>query len=85
MIATTLSSHEFNEDPSSARKAADNGPVFISSGGRPTHVLLSIEDYQKLARQQSSIVELLAMPDGASIEFDPPRMRDGLRPGSRLR
>ena len=31
-----------------AKKAAAEGPVFITDRGRPAHVLLTIEDYQRL-------------------------------------
>ena len=48
MMPTTLSSREFNQDTSRAKKAAADGPVFITDRGRPAHVLLTIEDYQKL-------------------------------------
>ena len=35
---TTLSSREFNQNASEAKKAANNGPVFITDRGRPAHV-----------------------------------------------
>ena len=79
MTITTLSSREFNQDASGAKKAAKRGPVFITDRGRPAHVLLSIEQYEKLTGDQPSIVELLAMASGAAVKFDPPRLRDGLR------
>lgn len=44
MTITTLSSREFNQDTSSAKKATRQGPVIITDRGRPAHVLLSIED-----------------------------------------
>lgn len=74
MTKTTLSSREFNQDTSGAKKAALRGPVFITDRGRPAHVLLSFEDYQKLTGKQPSIVEQLAMPGGDAIEFEPPRL-----------
>lgn len=49
MRVTTLSSREFNQDMSGAKKAARKGPVFITDRGRPAHVLMSIEDYRRLA------------------------------------
>jgi prevent-host-death family protein len=73
---TTLSSREFNQDASRAKKAAKNGPVFITDRGRPAHVLLSIEEYQKIKGKGKSIAELLAMPEAAEIEFEPPRLDD---------
>lgn len=74
MTITTLSSREFNQDASRAKKAAQSGPVFITDRGRPAHVLLTIEEYQRVTRSQASIVDLLAMPDAAEIDFEPPRL-----------
>jgi prevent-host-death family protein len=76
---TTLSSREFNQDTSRAKKAARKGPVFITDRGRPAHVLLSIDEYQKIKGETKSLADLLAMPEAAEIEFDPPRMGDILR------
>jgi prevent-host-death family protein len=75
---TSLSSREFNQDTSRAKKAAAKGPVFITDRGRPAHVLLTIEDYQKLTGANANIVDMLAMPDAADIEFEPPRLRGPL-------
>jgi prevent-host-death family protein len=80
MPITTLSSREFNQDASGAKKAAANGPVFITDRGQPRHVLLSIEDYRKLTGDQRNIVDALAMDDDATIEFEPPRISIGNRP-----
>jgi prevent-host-death family protein len=75
MTITTLSSREFNQDTSRAKKAALNGPVFITDRGKPAHVLLSIEEYQRITGQRRNIADLLAMPPGLSdIELElPPR------------
>ena len=78
MAITTLTSREFNQDTSRAKQETRKGPVFITDRGRPAHVLLSIEDYQRLAGQQRSIVEALSMPGLSGIEFDPPRLRGPL-------
>jgi prevent-host-death family protein len=75
MTITTISSREFNQDTSGAKKAARRGPVFITDRGRPAHVLLSIDDYQRLTGAHANIVDLLAMPGGADIDFEPPRLR----------
>ncbi len=69
MTITTLSSREFNQDTSGAKKAAKSGPVIITDRGKPAHVLLSIEEYQKLSGLTLSIVEMLAMPGAADIEL----------------
>ncbi len=80
MAITTLSSREFNQDTSRAKKAASAGPVFITDRGRPAHVLLSIEDYQRITGGPRKIADALAMPDLADIEFDPPRVDIRARP-----
>lgn len=76
MAITTLSSREFNQETGRAKKAARNGPVFITDRGRPAHVLLSIKEYQEITSKGKSILDLLAMPDADLIEFEPPRMGD---------
>jgi prevent-host-death family protein len=80
MPITTLSSREFNQRASEAKRAAKNGPVFITDRGRPAHVLMSLEDYQRLTGQRRNIADALAMPDGADIEFEPPRVAIETRP-----
>ena len=80
MTITTLSSRELNQDVSRAKKAAKNGPVFITDRGKPAHVLLSIEEYQRLTKQGRSIADSLAMPGIAGIEFEPQRVTIGTRP-----
>ena len=80
MIVTTLSSRAFDQDTSRAKKAAQNGPVFITDRGRPAHVLLSIEEYRKIAGEAASIIDLLAMPGSEDVEFNPPRAEILARP-----
>lgn len=77
MAITTLSSREFNQDTSRAKRAARQGPVFITDRGRPAHVLLTIEQYQEIKGKRENIADLLAMPEAAEIEFEPPRL-DGI-------
>ncbi len=76
MTITTLSSREFNQHASDAKKAANSGPVFITDRGRPAHVLLSIKDYQRLTGGQQKIAELLAMPGIEDIELTIPVQKD---------
>ena len=73
-MPTTISSRAFNQDTGAAKRAAKRGPVFITDRGRPSHVLLSIEDYRKIASTPATIVDLLAMSDAAEIEFEAPRL-----------
>ena len=80
MAVTTLSSREFNQDTSRAKKAAKDGPVFITDRGKPAHVLLSIEEYRRLSGSGFNIVELLSSPGVEDIAFDPPRLGHLQRP-----
>ena len=78
MAVTTLTSREFNQDTSGAKKAARRGPVFITDRGRPAHVLLTIEDYRRLTGGDMSLAEALAQPGDANFEFEPPRAGGGI-------
>lgn len=80
MPITTLSSRKFNQDTSGAKKAARKGPVFITDRGRPAHVLLTIEDYRKIAGGSASIIDMLAMPGVEDIAFEPARVGNLHRP-----
>ena len=80
MTITTLSSREFQQNANQAQKAARSGPVFITNRGRPTQVLLSIEEYQRITGQRRSIVEALSMPGLSDIDVEFPRSRELPRP-----
>lgn len=76
MTITTLSSREFNQHASDAKRAANNGPVFITDRGHPAHVLLNIEDYRRLTGARQKIADLLSMPGTEETEFEAPKLRD---------
>ena len=69
----TVSAREFNQDVSAAKRAAAEGPVIITDRGRPSHVLLTIDDYNRLTGRRVDLVDWLE-----TIEFDPEPMRLGL-------
>lgn len=80
MAITKLTSREFNQDTAKAKKAAQRGPVIITDRGRAAHVLLTIEDYERLTRGSETIVELLGMPNAEEVDFEPPRAERLHRP-----
>jgi prevent-host-death family protein len=81
MTITTLSSREFNQDTGRAKIAAHSGPVFITDRGRPAHVLLTFEDYQRLTGSQDSIIDLLGLPsEVADIDLEIRSAGDLVRP-----
>lgn len=73
---TIMSSREFNQDTALAKRAARNGPVIITDRGRPSHVLMSMEEYQRLEKKPRSLAEALAddRPD-ADFDWEPPRLQ----------
>jgi prevent-host-death family protein len=79
MAITTVSSREFNQDTSGAKKAAAKGPVFITDRGRPAHVLLTIREYMRMKKKQPTLPELLAMPNAEDIDFEIPSRHERVR------
>lgn len=80
MTTTTLSSREFNQDTSRAKKAATGGTVFITDRGKPAHVLLSIEEYQRLSGKNRNIADLLAAPEPTHADLDIPARSERAKP-----
>jgi prevent-host-death family protein len=80
MTVTTMTSREFNQDTSRAKKAAAKGPVIITDRGQPAHVLLTIEEYQRLTGHAMSLVEALAQPGDGDFAFEPPRAGGLVKP-----
>ena len=80
MTITTVSSRQFNQDASGAKKAAKDGPVFITDRGRPAHVLLTFDEYKRLTGGRAKIADLLAMPGIEDVELEIPPLRDLAHP-----
>jgi prevent-host-death family protein len=80
MSATTMSSREFNQSTSEAKKASTGGPVFITDRGRPSHVLLNIDEYRRLTGGYTTLLEAIAMKEVADDDFEAPRVDIGVRP-----
>lgn len=74
---SVVSSREFNHDVSAVKRAAIRGPVIITDHGRPSHVLLSFADYQRLTGTAGSLGEAFVLDE--EIDFEPVRPRDSLR------
>ena len=77
MTVHTCSSREFTRDVGAAKRAAAQGPVFITDRGRPAFALLKIEDYYELAgKHDISLLDLMdSIPGGEGIEFEPEKIR----------
>jgi PHD/YefM family antitoxin component YafN of YafNO toxin-antitoxin module len=64
-----ITSREFNQDVSQAKRAARIEPVFVTDRGKATHVLMSVEAYRKLTGQAETIVDLLAIAAPVSVDL----------------
>lgn len=80
MAYRTFTSREFNQDSSGVKRAALEGPVFITDRGRPSHVLLTIEEYHRLSGGAGTIIDMLAMPRAEDIDFEHPRTEGFAKP-----
>lgn len=78
MPATTVTSREFNQRISRAKRAAVDGPVVSTDRGQPAYVLLSHDAYRRLIGAGPGICELLDQPSVEAIEFDHPAMCRGV-------
>ncbi|MFI5017622.1 MAG: type II toxin-antitoxin system prevent-host-death family antitoxin [Dongiales bacterium] len=78
MTITRLSSRDFNQDVSRAKRAADEGPVIITDRGEPAYVLMRHDAYRRLLSGGPTIRKLLELPGVEDIEFEPPRLGGGI-------
>lgn len=76
MKLSKLSSREFNQDVSRAKRAADKGPVIITDRGEPAYVLMRHDVYKRLAGGEQSILDALYYPGAEDIEFEVPARSD---------
>jgi len=73
MSADTFTSRQFNQDPSSVKRAAKKGPIKITERGVVAYMMMSIEEYLEITGKASTICDLLGDPDTADIEFLVPK------------
>ena len=76
MSIHTFSSRDFTRDVSAAKRAAVDGPVFITDRGRPAFALLKIDDYYRMAGKSApSLLEVMdSITGGEGFDFDPPKL-----------
>ncbi|MBX3570671.1 MAG: type II toxin-antitoxin system Phd/YefM family antitoxin [Rhizobiaceae bacterium] len=83
--STVMPSREFNQDTAKAKRAAEKGPVFVTTRGIATHVLLTKAEYDRLAAAGAadetkepfvSLAEALADPSPeADFDFEVPEFK----------
>lgn len=70
-----MTSREFNQDTARAKREAVQAPVFITDRGKPTHVLLTVEAYERLAKPKKTIAELFYHPGADEVDLPLPERR----------
>jgi PHD/YefM family antitoxin component YafN of YafNO toxin-antitoxin module len=71
----TVTSEDFNQDISGAKRLADKGPVVITDRGKAAYVFMTHDAYQRLKNRKPSILELLANFADKDIAFKPLRLK----------
>lgn len=76
MPVHTFSSRDFTRDVSAAKRAAADGPVFITDRGRPAFALLKIDEYYRITGHgETTLLDVMdGIPGGGGIEFEPQRL-----------
>jgi prevent-host-death family protein len=78
-----MTSREFNQDTARAKREAAKAPVYITDRGRPTHVLVTVEEFERLTGPRKSIADLFYYPGADEVDLplpertiEPPREID---------
>jgi prevent-host-death family protein len=64
-----MTSREFNQNVSGAKRFADDGPVVITDRGAPVYVLMRHEEFQKLTKGEPSLLDVLGHVGGEDIDL----------------
>lgn len=81
--STTFTSRQFNQDTARAKRAAKDGPVFITTRGEPSYVLLTKQEYDRLKKAEEtppkkefkSLAEALAQTEGGDFDYEFPEFK----------
>ena len=75
-MPTTFTARQYNQDASGVKRAANDGPVIITERGRPAHVLMTIEAYERLKNETPRVPLVDFLETLALSEIDLMRERD---------
>ena len=74
MRMSFMTSASFNQNPSRAKKAADERPLVITDHGEARYVLVSYSEFQARWKRPASLLEALRDPrPGKDRDFEPER------------
>jgi len=80
MRMSFMTSAVFNQNPSKAKKQADERPLVITDHGRESYVLMRYSDFRAHWRKSKSLFDALRDPHAVSDkEFQPDRVDFGDR------
>ncbi|SAI47176.1 Uncharacterised protein [Bordetella ansorpii] len=76
MAVITISARDFARDMAAAKRAAAQGPVFITDRGVPRYVLQTVQSYYHATtgKAEPSLLEAMHALPAASDDFEPPRL-----------
>jgi len=67
---STVTDAEFNQRPSQVKQAAESEPVVITEHSRPSFVLMTYAEYQRLHNAPTNLAEWLKMDDPEGLDDD---------------
>ena len=71
MPVTTVTSRDFNREPSRVKKAALGGPVVVTERGKPAYALLRYDDYARLKGGGGTLADFFEGLPVAEIGLEP--------------
>jgi prevent-host-death family protein len=77
-MVAMITSREFNQNPSEAKRAAEHGPVIVTDRGEPAFVLLRYDTYRQMTGERGpSLLDLLRQDEPeADFDFSAQRIDD---------
>lgn len=84
MATATLPSRKIEPDLTDLLHESNEGPVFLNCERWPSHVLMTVADYQRIISGKLNLVEMLWMPGMPDIDFDTARSTAAARPSELL-
>lgn len=74
-MTVTFTSREFHRYPRRGRRAALSGPVLITDRNKPSLVVMTAKDHERLVGRGISLFDVLMPDDDQKFDFEPPKAR----------
>ena len=66
----TISAREFNHDVSGAKRQASVEPVIITDRGKPSFVLLNMDEYRRLSGRGVSLLNVFQRAERGDFDYE---------------